>query len=159
MLFCHPTTVILLCSQFYSGHPLFLHSWQPWEWRPLGRRSPGLPACSCTTPTRRKISTRLTCFTISLGVGKSFAASAVTILQEILEGTSIEQRVKEISSMYIEYCKEFWQQWFLDNAVVPLFPSKFVSFQVSFYIPMHVFGDVALTASQGKPKNTLHPED
>ena len=97
--------------------------------------------------------------TISLGVGKSFAASAVTILQEILEGTSIEQRVKEISSMYIEYCKEFWQQWFLDNAVVPLFPSKFVSFQVSFYIPMHVFGDVALTASQGKPKNTLHPED
>ena len=44
--------------------------------------------------------------TISLGMAKSFAASAISIVQELLAGSSIEQRMKEISSMYIEYCKD-----------------------------------------------------
>ena len=44
--------------------------------------------------------------TISLGMGKGFAASAVSILQEILPGSSIEQRMKEFSGMFLEYCRD-----------------------------------------------------
>lgn len=44
--------------------------------------------------------------TISLGIGKTFAASSLTIVQDLLEGNSIEQRMKELSGMFIEFCKD-----------------------------------------------------
>ena len=48
--------------------------------------------------------------TISLGIGKPFAASAICILQELLAGGSIEQRLKDFTSMYLEYCRDFGLQ-------------------------------------------------
>ena len=49
--------------------------------------------------------------TISLGMGKGFAASAVSILQEILPGSSIDQRMKEFTGMFLEYCRDFGLQY------------------------------------------------
>lgn len=44
--------------------------------------------------------------TITLGVGKSYAASSLTLLQELCRGSSIEERMREISAQFIEYCKD-----------------------------------------------------
>lgn len=46
--------------------------------------------------------------TVSLGLGKTFAASSLAILQELLPGSSIEARFKNLTVQYIEYCKELW---------------------------------------------------
>lgn len=44
--------------------------------------------------------------TVSLGIGKSFAASSLTLLQSLCDGTSIETRFRSLSEMFIEYCKD-----------------------------------------------------
>ena len=44
--------------------------------------------------------------TVSLGIAKTFVASSLAILQELANGTSIESRISDISSMYLEYCKD-----------------------------------------------------
>ena len=44
--------------------------------------------------------------TVTLGVGKSFASSSLAILQECLPGSSIEERLRQLSSLYLEFCKE-----------------------------------------------------
>ena len=44
--------------------------------------------------------------TITLGVGKSFASSSLSILQELCEGSSIEERLKDMTASYLEFCKE-----------------------------------------------------
>ena len=44
--------------------------------------------------------------TVSLGIGKTFAASSLAILQRLLDGTSIESRISEMSSAYLEFCRE-----------------------------------------------------
>lgn len=47
--------------------------------------------------------------TISLGVGKSFSASAICVLQVLVPGSSIDERLGNVSSSYIEFCKDYWQ--------------------------------------------------
>lgn len=44
--------------------------------------------------------------TITLGMGKSYAASSLAMLQEVLPGSSIDERMGEMSALYIEYCKD-----------------------------------------------------
>jgi len=44
--------------------------------------------------------------TVTLGVGKSYAASCLTILQELMPGSSIEERLRELSSLFLEYCRD-----------------------------------------------------
>ena len=44
--------------------------------------------------------------TVSLGIGKQFAASSLSILQSICNGSSVEKRLQSLSSVFIEYCKE-----------------------------------------------------
>lgn len=44
--------------------------------------------------------------TVSLGVGKNFASSAFSLLQELCEGSSVDQRFKGLSAEYLEYCKD-----------------------------------------------------
>lgn len=44
--------------------------------------------------------------TITLGVGKSFAASSLAILQELCSGSSIEERLREVSGFYLQFCKD-----------------------------------------------------
>ena len=44
--------------------------------------------------------------TISLGVGKSYAASSLSILQECMNGRSIDERMQELSCRYLEFCKD-----------------------------------------------------
>ena len=44
--------------------------------------------------------------TVTLGVGKSYAASCFTILQELMQGTSVEERLKELTSLYLEFCRD-----------------------------------------------------
>ena len=59
------------------------------------------------------------CHTVSLGVGKSFAASGLSILQNVCNGSSVVSRMDELSSMYMEFCREsctqqfFLPDWFL----------------------------------------------
>lgn len=68
--------------------------------------------------------------TVSLGVGKSHAASSLCILQILAPGTSVDQRLKEISSHYIEFCKEFGSQCkykFLSNTPPCLIVCSFIS--------------------------------
>lgn len=49
--------------------------------------------------------------TISLGIGKGFVASCISVIQAMVPGSSIEQRLKEISCQYISFCKDIWLQW------------------------------------------------
>lgn len=44
--------------------------------------------------------------TVSLGVGKTFAASSIAIIQPICDGTSVPSRLQTMTSMYLEFCKE-----------------------------------------------------
>jgi len=44
--------------------------------------------------------------TVSLGIAKTFVASSLAILQELANGTSIEGRLSDISSMYLEFCRD-----------------------------------------------------
>ena len=50
--------------------------------------------------------------TVSLGVGKSFAASSLSILQNLCNGSSVVSRMDELSSMYMEFCREPCTQLF-----------------------------------------------
>lgn len=43
--------------------------------------------------------------TITLGVGKSYAASCLVTMQVLMNGTSIEERFKELTSFFLEYCR------------------------------------------------------
>lgn len=49
--------------------------------------------------------------TISLGIGKAFAASCICILQTLVPGNSIESRLRELSSLYIEFCRDVWDKF------------------------------------------------
>lgn len=49
--------------------------------------------------------------TVNLGIGKSFAASSLSILQQLCHHSSIEKRLQSLSSSYIEFCVDF-QPWF-----------------------------------------------
>lgn len=40
-----------------------------------------------------------------LGIGKSYAASGMLVLQELLEGSSIDERISVLSSAYRDYCR------------------------------------------------------
>lgn len=42
--------------------------------------------------------------TVSLGVGKAWAACGFAILQQVCPGTSIEKRLQVLSDLYVEYC-------------------------------------------------------
>ena len=44
--------------------------------------------------------------TVTLGVGKNFAAGALSILQQLCRGTSIEERLVELTTEYLEFCKD-----------------------------------------------------
>ena len=44
--------------------------------------------------------------TVSLGIAKNFAAGALALLQALVRGSSIEERLKIITSDYLEFCKE-----------------------------------------------------
>ena len=44
--------------------------------------------------------------TVTLGVGKSYVSSCLTILQELMPGTSVEERLRELSSLFLEYCRD-----------------------------------------------------
>lgn len=46
--------------------------------------------------------------TVSLGVGKSFAASSFTLIQLLVEGNSLPARFEELSSLYLEFCRDPW---------------------------------------------------
>ena len=43
--------------------------------------------------------------TVSLGIGKSFAASSLAILQTLCPGRSVEKRLQSLSSSYLEFCR------------------------------------------------------
>lgn len=50
--------------------------------------------------------------TVSLGVGKTFAAGSLSILQNLCNGNSVVLRLKEMTSLYLEYCREpFLFKW------------------------------------------------
>ena len=44
--------------------------------------------------------------TVTLGIGKSFAASCLAILQELNNGSSIELRMQELTASYLEFCRD-----------------------------------------------------
>ena len=44
--------------------------------------------------------------TVSLGIGKAFAASSLSILQTLCDGTSIDARFWHLTEMFLEYCKD-----------------------------------------------------
>ena len=44
--------------------------------------------------------------TVSLGVGKTFAASSFAIVQSLLDGGSVANRLKELTSLYLEFCRD-----------------------------------------------------
>ena len=44
--------------------------------------------------------------TVTLGIGKTFAASSLAYLQELYEGTSIEARFESLTADYLEFCKD-----------------------------------------------------
>ena len=44
--------------------------------------------------------------TVSLGIGKAFAASSLAILQGLFNERSIDSRFKILTSQYIEFCKD-----------------------------------------------------
>lgn len=44
--------------------------------------------------------------TVNLGVGKSWAASVLTFLQEMCPGTSIEARFQSLTCEFLAFCKE-----------------------------------------------------
>lgn len=60
--------------------------------------------------------------TVSLGVGKTFAASSFVILQPICDGTSVPSRLQVLTSMYLEFCKE------------PCFLNKQISLGVDIWV-------------------------
>jgi len=41
-----------------------------------------------------------------LGIGKSWAAGGLLMIQQFVEGTSIDERFKRLTCMYQRYCKE-----------------------------------------------------
>ena len=45
--------------------------------------------------------------TVTLGVGKNFAAGALSLLQELCYGSNIDDRLAELTVEYLEYCKVF----------------------------------------------------
>ena len=44
--------------------------------------------------------------TVSLGIGKQFAASSLSILQSVCGGSSVEKRLQSLSSSFIEFCRD-----------------------------------------------------
>ena len=49
--------------------------------------------------------------TISLGVGKTFAASSAVVLHDLCAGSSIDERLRNLSSQFIEFCKDSHGTW------------------------------------------------
>ena len=43
---------------------------------------------------------------VNMGVGKTFAASSCVILLQLCPGNNADERVRQLSSWYIQYCKE-----------------------------------------------------
>ena len=46
--------------------------------------------------------------TVSLGIGKNYAASCLALLQNYCDGGSIDARLEELSANYVEFCKDAW---------------------------------------------------
>ena len=62
-------------------------------------------------PTQKSAFYKIDLFhTVTLGIGKSYAASCGAVLQELCHGSTIEERIKDFSCLYIEYCKDTWRQ-------------------------------------------------
>ena len=57
--------------------------------------------------------------TVNLGVGKVFAASSLCFLSDLCSGNTIDERLADMTSCYLEYCKDsgahFAQLWFPYN--------------------------------------------
>lgn len=46
--------------------------------------------------------------TVTLGVGKTYAANCLAIMQEMFNGTSIDERLREMTSRFLEFCRDTW---------------------------------------------------
>ena len=46
--------------------------------------------------------------TVSLGMGRNYAASSLAHLQRYCDGSSIDARLLELSANYVEFCKDAW---------------------------------------------------
>ena len=43
---------------------------------------------------------------VSLGIAKNWAAGSLSILQTLVQGSSIEERLATVTADYLEYCKD-----------------------------------------------------
>ena len=128
----------------------------PWEEEPL------FTQMLMHDPAKKEDFHKIDLFhTISLGIGKPFAASAVSILQELMAGGSIEQRLKEFTSMYLEYCRDFGLQFWV---IVQRCSKFFLVCSLAWLWPpgfpitcMH--NKPSGVPSQGKSENELCPKD
>ena len=46
--------------------------------------------------------------TVSLGVGKNWTAGGLSLISTLCPGDTIDERLKSLSSDYLEYCKDLW---------------------------------------------------
>ena len=49
--------------------------------------------------------------TVSLGVGKAFAASSLALVQTLCNGNSVTARMSELTSLYREFCRDLWFEY------------------------------------------------
>lgn len=91
------------CSMLRSENPNFyatMHTELPWD------REAVFTRVLLHEKNKKAAFHKIDIFhTVSLGIGKSFAASSLAILQKLCPGSSVEKRLQSLSSSFLEYCR------------------------------------------------------
>ena len=73
----------------------------PWDEEPCFTRA------LLHEPDRKETFYKVDVFhTVSIGIGKNYAASCLAHLQEYCTGSSIDLRLEELSAQYLEFCTD-----------------------------------------------------